>query len=282
MDIRKFNPYIRFCSPIKVSESYPETYKAYDFRLFHVLEGGFTAVFDTEEITVNKGETLMFPPNIAYRMLINEYDYSNHIIVNFDFVTDNYGSAPQAPTGLDRFKKDKVFSTCSLPPFDRILHLSDTWSSTATLKEMCQEINSNNPHSQEIASAMFKKLLVELARKEKNNQKLINIGKENICMRIKDYIDNNFLLGINNIDIAKKFGYHPYAINAKFKKTENITIHSYITSKKLELAKEFLLSTNLSIAEISEKCGFSNPSYFSECFMKNEGITPLGYRKNAR
>jgi len=282
MNIKDFNPCVRFCSLIKINEDYPKALKAYDFRLFHVLEGGFTAVFDSEIITVSQGETLVFPPNTAYRILVDKYGYSNHIIVNFDFVTDHYEKAVHAPSALDSFKENEIFSDCSLPPFDKILYLSDTWSCTTVLKEMCLEKKLNHIHSQEMLSAMLKKLLVELIRRERSDQKLKNTDRAMICTRIKDYIGDNLIGGVNNIAVAQKFGYHPYAINAIFKKSEGVSIHSYITSKRMELAKEFLLSTDLSVSEISERCGFSSASYFSECFMKNEHITPLNYRKNAR
>ena len=282
MNIKDFNPCVRFCSLIKLNEDYPKTLKAYDFRLFYVLEGGFTVVFESETITVSKGETLVFPPNTAYRILVDKYGYSNHIIVNFDFVSNHYEKAVHAPSGLDSFKENEIFSNCSLPPFDKILYLSDTWSCATVLKEMCLEKKSNHMYSQEMLSAMLKKLLVELIRKERSDQKLKNTGRAMICARIKDYIGDNLTGGVNNIVIAQKFGYHPYAINAIFKKSEGVSIHSYITAKKTALAKELLLSTDLTVSEISEKCGFSSASYFSECFMKNEHITPLNYRKNAR
>ena len=62
MNIKDFNPCVRFCSLIKLNEDYPKTLKAYDFRLFYVLEGGFTAVFDSDEIiTVSEGGLSFFP-----------------------------------------------------------------------------------------------------------------------------------------------------------------------------------------------------------------------------
>ena len=36
------------------------------------------------------------------------------------------------------------------------------------------------------------------------------------------------------------------------------------------------------ITDISESCGFSTPSYFSELFLRSEGITPREYRKKMR
>ena len=282
MNIKDFNPFVRFCSLTRIKEDYPKTLKAYDFRLFHVLEGGFTAVFDSKMITVSKGETLVFPPNTAYRILVDKYGYSNHIIVNFDFVTDHYEKVERAPSVVDSFKENEIFSDYSLPSFNQIFYLSNTWFCTTVLKEMCLEKKLNHAYSQEMLSAMLKKLLVELIRKEKSEQKLTNTGRVMLCTHIKNYIDDNLTTGVNNTIVASKFGYHPYAINAIFKKNEGVSIHSYITSKRMELAKGFLLSTDLSVSEISEECGFSSASYFSECFMKNEHITPLTYRKNAR
>lgn len=282
MNIKDFNPCVRFCSMTRINENYSKMLKAYDFRLFHVLEGGFTAVFDSETITVSRGETLIFPPNTAYRIFVDKYGYSNHIIVNFDFVTDHYEKAVHAPSDLDSFKEHEIFSDCRLPPFDKILYLKDTQFCTTVLKEMCLEKKSNQMYSQEMLSAMLKKLLVELIRKERSDQKLKNTGEVMLCTRIKDCVNAQLSAGVNNVSVARQFGYHPYAINAIFKRNEGVTIHSYITAKRLALAKELLLSTNHSVAEIGELCGFSGASYFSECFMKNEGMTPLTYRKNAR
>ena len=259
MNIKDFNPCVRFCSQTKINENYPKMLKAYDFRLFHVLEGGFTAVFDSGAIAVSKGETLIFPPNTAYRILVDKYGYSNHIIVNFDFVTDCYEKVAHAPSAVDSFKENEIFSAHSLPPFDRTFYLSDTWFCTSVLKEMCLEKNSDNIYSQEMLSAMFKKLLVELMRKEKQDRKLTNTGGAMLCTRIKSYVDSQLTAGINNVSVASQFGYHPYALNAIFKRNEGITIHSYITAKRLALAKDLLLSTNRSVAEIGETCDiFSN------------------------
>jgi len=49
---------------------------------------------------------------------------------------------------------------------------------------------------------------------------------------------------------------------------------------KTNYAKKLLVSTELSIAEISAMCGYKSVGYFIHLFNKNEGYTPLQYRKS--
>ena len=50
------------------------------------------------------------------------------------------------------------------------------------------------------------------------------------------------------------------------------------TLLKLQGAKQLLSRTNLSIKEISERCGFSSQYYFSRCFSKAYGVPPSALR----
>ena len=48
---------------------------------------------------------------------------------------------------------------------------------------------------------------------------------------------------------------------------------------RIEKAKEYLINDQLSITEISKKCGFQSPYYFSNTFKKEHGESPEKYRK---
>ena len=39
---------------------------------------------------------------------------------------------------------------------------------------------------------------------------------------------------------------------------------------------------DLAIAEVAEKCGFSDPSHFARRFRKRFGVTPIQYRRALR
>jgi AraC-like DNA-binding protein len=67
-----------------------------------------------------------------------------------------------------------------------------------------------------------------------------------------------------------------------FKKRTGKNINTYINEVRIELAKNRLLFSNESIAEISASTGFSEPNYFSRVFTKIVGMSPMKfrYRKN--
>lgn len=54
--------------------------------------------------------------------------------------------------------------------------------------------------------------------------------------------------------------------------TEHIQLHM------IELAKDKLLNSNVSVSEIAYDLGFEYPQYFSKMFKKNTGVTPAEYR----
>lgn len=67
-----------------------------------------------------------------------------------------------------------------------------------------------------------------------------------------------------------------------FKEKTGYTVKEYILMEKMNLAKELLASTNLSISIIALKTGFGNFSHFSQVFKKQEGVTPNEYREKSR
>ena len=70
-----------------------------------------------------------------------------------------------------------------------------------------------------------------------------------------------------------------YLVHA-FKQYKGISPISYLIKLRIKHAKDLLITTNNSIAQISESCGFSSQSYFSQVFRKETGMTPNEFRKS--
>ncbi len=70
-----------------------------------------------------------------------------------------------------------------------------------------------------------------------------------------------------------------YHFCRQFKRQMGLTVMEYILKTRIIIAKELLLESELSIGEISERCGFSSLSYFSRVFKADTGMTPTQYKK---
>ena len=54
----------------------------------------------------------------------------------------------------------------------------------------------------------------------------------------------------------------------------------YVQDRRLRRAAEALVSTDQSIDEIAESCGFANRYYFTRVFSQRMGVPPARYRSN--
>ena len=65
----------------------------------------------------------------------------------------------------------------------------------------------------------------------------------------------------------------------RFNQYVGVSPMKYLRDLKIEVAKAFLVNTNLSVTNISLNLGMDNPLYFSSFFKKNTGLSPSDYRK---
>jgi AraC family cel operon transcriptional repressor len=65
-----------------------------------------------------------------------------------------------------------------------------------------------------------------------------------------------------------------------FKQRLNITPTTYINRLRLNFARYMLLTTDMSIIEISMYAGFDNLSYFYRLFKQRFSLTPADLRKS--
>ncbi len=90
-----------------------------------------------------------------------------------------------------------------------------------------------------------------------------------------------------NSDCTSKLGVDDYAkmcnlstsyFTHLFTKITGFSPMEYKQLQRINIAKNLLSTTNLSIKEISTVIGFKDPLYFGRCFKQSTGQTPSGYR----
>lgn len=81
---------------------------------------------------------------------------------------------------------------------------------------------------------------------------------------------------------AEKLHLTPNYLNELVKKETGVSAKQVIQNKLIIESKKFLLYSNLTIVEISERLSFETPSYFVRFFRKRVGCTPLQFRKGEK
>ncbi|PWC19651.1 D-xylose utilization transcriptional activator XylR [Brenneria corticis] len=85
--------------------------------------------------------------------------------------------------------------------------------------------------------------------------------------------------GIKVEQVLDAVGMSRSNLEKRFKDEMGQTIHGVIHAEKLDRARNLLISTSLSIGEISLMCGYPSLPYFYAVFKKGYDITPKEYRE---
>lgn len=86
-------------------------------------------------------------------------------------------------------------------------------------------------------------------------------------------------LSINQL--AQRLDVHRSQLTRHFSAAIGVSPLAYITSKRIQAAQTLLKNTELPVAEIARRCGFSDPSYFTRVFGQRCGVTPQEFRHSA-
>lgn len=149
--------------------------------------------------------------------------------------------------------------------FNEIMNISN---------EFVQDISKFN-ELEEIHLGAIRVLQLYTETIEKNAQ----VKNHQIINKIKRFIMDNYQRNIGLEDIAKSVYLSTYYISHIFKEEQGLTLMEYITKVRLEEAKKLLRNPNYTVNDIASKVGYSDSSYFSKIFRRNEGMTPTQFRR---
>jgi len=96
--------------------------------------------------------------------------------------------------------------------------------------------------------------------------------------QVIDYISSNLNQELSLDELASIAQTSKYYLIRLFKRSMGVTLHRYVTSCRIEKAKQLLAEQNLSIVEISHLVGFQSQSHFTHLFHHYVGTTPKVYR----
>jgi LacI family transcriptional regulator len=96
------------------------------------------------------------------------------------------------------------------------------------------------------------------------------------------FIRENACSGISVADVLKAVPLSRRVLEHRFQKLVKRTPHAEIIRIRMERACRLLRETDLSLADISRRSGFSDPDYFSVAFKSYMQTTPRNFRKSSR
>ena len=94
------------------------------------------------------------------------------------------------------------------------------------------------------------------------------------------YIRRNLAKGVTADDVVRRIGYSHPTVSRAFVAELGHPVKKEIQCQRSRLACRLLKETSYSAGEISARCGYRSPQYFSHCFAEEFGVPPDVWRKS--
>jgi AraC family transcriptional activator of pobA len=168
------------------------------------------------------------------------------------------------------------------------LYLSDREENmlTAIANQIEQEYYANiDRFSQHVIIAQLELLLTYSERFYQRQFITRKITSHELLTRLEDYLSNYFNSGAlatqglpSVVHIAEALHISPGYLSSLLKSLTGQSTQQHLHSKLIDLAKEKLSTTHLSVSEIAYELGFEHLQSFSKLFKTKTNLSPLEFR----
>ena len=221
--------------------------------LIFILEGSCRYNFDDcTKFEAKKMDILYLAKNSVYEMDIN-CDRYEFFVLNFNFFSE-------APRKSAVYRTVSPSYVCQL--FSKLCYSRESDTAQAFAQKMC---------------LVYK--IIEAVAQSSDRSYIQGQGRQKIEISAdKIHLDfSNPKLSVS--ELANEAGYSEVYFRNLFVRRFGQTPSKYIVQTRISHAIKLMESDGLTLAEISEECGFSSLPYFNKVFKELVGEPPASYRR---
>ena len=220
------------------------------------------------------GDMFIIPPGKTHRYMCNR----DVKLYNCMFKAEAFGELYSKLTEIP------AVNSLRNPSFDGFMHahleLQERSSVTQLLEDMWNECTRRQPGWDVLMTSYGASLLIHCARIFQHH--VTDLQEKRSYMgyvtQALQYIDSHYQEELTIHDIAEHIGVSNDYFSRQFKQVTGIAPVEYLRRYRFARAME-LLSSGMSVTDVSHQVGFRNLCHFSREFKNQLGVTPSQYRK---
>ncbi len=249
------------------------------FVIIWVLKGKCSIQLPNAKQTLNVGELIILPPNLAYVSSHDESDYVLNIISSRKHFETNFFQLFDNDSILSDFFKQTLHYASK----EYLMFHSPIEANVLTIiAQLFNEYTSAQPHALEIFNNYLQIFFYHLLRNSSHAFKYFHAEGNRVpeisIPAILQYIRMNFR-HLSLKTLAEEFHYDTAYLSKHIKKHTQKTYSQIVTELKITEAKHLLMSSYFGIEQISEAVGYNSSDHFSHTFHRVTGQSPSTFRK---
>lgn len=177
---------------------------------------------------------------------------------------------------------DMIFSLFTNRPqnFDNVLSPREQKTDFENIfdKIVCEH-SLKTTFSDQLENMLLTEIMIYVNRAFPHQLSEYNQKNASLVSSVKNEFENNYSGEFDLENIAKSHNVSVSTLTHTFKKIVGVSAFEYLLSCRMTAAKKLLTSSDMSIGQIVDACGFTDNSNFSRTFKKLNGMTPMDFRK---
>ena len=242
-----------------------------DFELLYVLEGNVEIQTVKGTLNLQKNESILINSGLAHELQADDNALILAVQVSPDFCSDYF---PQL--------HDMEFQFCILTS---LISKKSQQEIFQIILDLAQNYFQQENGFAFKCMSLLNMLLFHitntipcriLSEEELNKAYIKTKRMRSILFYIESHYHEKLLLS----DAARHEHLSVSYLSHFFTENFGLSFQEYLANLRCERARQMLLLTSHTILTISGECGFSDPRYLNQAFIKNYGCTPKQYRQN--
>jgi AraC family transcriptional regulator len=97
--------------------------------------------------------------------------------------------------------------------------------------------------------------------------------------KVRDYIDSHITGPVLVADLCALVQRSEAHFSRSFKRTFGESPHTFLVRRRVELAAQYMLTTDAALSDIALRCGFTDQAHLCKHFRQATGQTPAAWRR---
>lgn len=249
------------------------------YELVIVLDGCALHNVDGEQYQIEKGDVFVIAPDTEHGYESPEDFRICNIMFRQSFLDLSAFDIAKEPGFQALFILEPQRSRDTGFTSHLTLNTPDFQSVGRMLHRLHDEYYGHAPGWKTMVKSLFLQLVVMLSRLYDTDKISQGAGIVKLATAIA-HIEQHYPEEISTSELAGMTHYSERQFIRLFKEATGCTPHGYITRLRMQAARELLRHTDLPVTEIAGRCGYTDSNYFSKLFLRINGATPRGYRRN--
>ena len=233
-------------------------------ELVLILEGKGHYIIDNDKYSAEKGDLLIYNKGIFH----DEHSDPQHPLKTYVLGVGHFSI-----NGLD---DDHVIPNQICPILNTHQDFEKLKECFSYILDECRNAKTNYELICQYHLSLiivFINRMIEFARKD-----IQSTTKDDLTLKIRDFIDKNYMHDIKLDDLSKHFCFSSSYLSHIFKKELNYSPIDYLINRRIGEAQRLLLATDFSINKIAQLVGYSNANYFGLVFKKITSLSISEFR----